>query len=124
MAYETPDGFKSTNRAPMMQHKRSMESKGMLDKMQPLAQPGEQDKGEGEDGTAIAKAHGPAHEIHISHHAEKNLHHVHSVHPDGHHHHSDHASKEEAHEHGKDLAAVGANEEAPEGNFEEEPSYE
>ena len=47
MAFMAKDGFKSTNRAPMRQHERSMESKsgGMMGRTDPLAQPG-QDGGE------------------------------------------------------------------------------
>jgi hypothetical protein len=110
MAYETGDGFKSTNRAPMMAHKRSMERKslaggaGMSQKVDPLQQP--TDGGGEEDGSAVAQEHGPAVEVNITHQAGQ--HSVHSSHPDGHEHHSEHASAEEAHEQGKKLAGVGA----------------
>lgn len=44
MAFQAKDGFKSTNRAPMRQHERSMAAKGggggLMEKTDPLAQPG------------------------------------------------------------------------------------
>jgi hypothetical protein len=61
-----------------------------------------------EDGAAIANEHGPATEVHMTHDHDMGVHHVSSVHPDGHTHESDHGSAEEAHEHGKKLAGVGA----------------
>ena len=76
-------------------------------KKKPVAKapmPEEQEMG-GEDGSAVAQEHGPAHEVHITHNA--GAHHVHSMHPDGHEHHSDHGSVAEAHEHGKQLASGG-----------------
>lgn len=108
MAYEAGDGFKSTNRAPMMAHKRSLERKSMaggVAKADPLAPPAEQQGGESPE--AVAQAHGPAQEVHVMHQHEAGQHSVHSVHPDGHEHHSEHGSAEEAHEHGKKLAGVG-----------------
>lgn len=113
MAYEAGDGFRSTNRAPMMAHKRSMERKslaggaGLAERTDPLKQPTE---GGEEDGTSVAAEHGPAHEVHVTHDHEAGAHHVHSIHPDGHEHHSDHDSVEEAHEHGKKLAGADAEE--------------
>lgn len=119
MAYEAGDGFRSTNRAPMMAHKRSMERKsqssGMAD---PLAQPTE--GGDEQDGSQVAQEHGPAVEVNVMHNHEAGEHHVHSKHPDGHEHHSDHGSAEEAHEHAKQLAG-GAEEQQSD---EDEPEYE
>src|SRR5580700_7393671 len=63
--------------------------------------------GEGEEPSAVAKAHGPAVQVNIEHEHEMGSHHVDSVHPDGHEHHSDHGSAEEAHETGKKLAGIG-----------------
>jgi len=126
MAYMAKDGFKSTNRAPMMAHERSMARKseaggaGVMERTDPLAQPG----GGSEDGAEIAEEHGPAHEIHMTHDHEAGAHHVQSMHPDGHEHHSDHASVEEAHEHAKKLAGAGMEEhEEPDGD-ESAPEFE
>lgn len=119
MAYESPDGFKSTNRAPMMSHKRSMERKSMAGGAgvaDPLQQPTE--GGDEQDGSAVAQEHGPAQEVNVQHQHEAGQHHVHSMHPDGHEHHSDHASAEEAHEHGKKLAGGGMEEQQPEDDAE------
>jgi len=78
--------------------------------------------GDEQDGSAVAAEHGPANMVAIEHEHEVGVHHVHSMHPDGHEHHSDHASAEEAHEHGKKLAGVGAQEHAePAGDEAEEP---
>src|SRR5271170_1577245 len=129
MAFDAGDGFKSTNRAPMMAHKRSMERKsmggGVAMKTDPLQQPaGEQEMGQ-EDGSAVAEEHGPAHEVHMMHDHEGGMHSVHSMHPDGHEHHSEHGSAEEAHEHGKELAGGGEEEQEPEeGDGGEEAEYE
>ena len=50
MAYMAKDGFKSTNRAPMRQHERSMAAKGgLMDRTDPLAQPGHEGGGEDMD---------------------------------------------------------------------------
>lgn len=77
---------------------------------------------EPEDGAAIAEEHGPATEVHMTHDHEMGVHHVSSKHPDGHEHESDHESAEAAHEHGKKLAAVGAEEHGePDGDEGEEP---
>lgn len=106
MAYEH-EGFKSTNRAPMMAHKRSMERKsggaGMAEKSDPLQQPTE---GGGEDGSQVAQEHGPATHVQMDHSMPPE-HKVTSMHPDGHQHESMHGSAEEAHEHGKKLAGGG-----------------
>lgn len=106
MAYGTEDGFKSTNRAPMMAHKKSMERKSMAGgagmTADPLAQP--TDGGGQEDGAQVAAEHGPATEVHVMHNHEAGEHHVQSMHPDGHQHESMHGSVDEAHEHGKKLA--------------------
>lgn len=126
MAYEAGDGFKSTNRAPMMAHKKSMERKsmaggaGMAERTDPLKQPTE---GMGdEDGSQVAAEHGPATEVHVMHNHEAGEHHVQSMHPDGHQHESMHGSVDEAHEHGKKLAGGdGGEEQHMEG---EEPEYE
>ena len=100
-------------------------------KKKPMAKPMEQGMGaavqeppmeDGEqDGSAVAEQHGPAHAVNIEHEHEMGSHHVHSVHPDGHEHHSDHGSAEEAHEHGKKLAGVGAQEPESGGEEESEP---
>lgn len=117
MAYEAGDGFKSTNRAPMMAHKRSMERKsmaggaGMAERSDPLQQP--TDGGDEEDGSQVAQEHGPAVEVNVMHNHEAGEHHVHSRHPDGHEHHSDHGSAEEAHDHAKQLATGGEDEQEP-----------
>ncbi len=125
MAYEAGDGFKSTNRAPMMAHKRSMGRKsmaggvGIAERTDPLQQPTE---GGEEDGAAVAAEHGPAHEVHVTHDHEAGAHHVHSIHPDGHEHHSEHGSVQEAHEHAKKLAGADMENERPED--EDQPEYE
>lgn len=131
MAYEAGDGFKSTNRPPMMAHKRSMERKSMAGgagkAVDPLQQPAHEDMdGMGEeDGAQVAEEHGPAHEVHMMHDHEGGVHHVHSMHPDGHEHHSDHASAMEAHEHAKKLAGAEHEQEPEtEGEHEMEPEYE
>lgn len=92
---------------------------------QPMAkapmQQGGMEMGDGEqDGAAVAAEHGPATEVNISHEHEMGSHHVRSAHPDGHMHESDHGSAEEAHEHGKKLAGIGAEEKQPESGGEEE----
>lgn len=89
----------------------------------PMQAPGIEGGGEEQDGGAIAQEHGPAVEVNISHEHEMGSHHVRSAHPDGHMHESDHGSAEEAHEHGKKLAGVGAMEEkhAEPGGDESEP---
>lgn len=128
MAYEAGDGFKSTNRAPMMSHKRSMERKSMAggagptQHVDPLQQPAGEEQGS-EQPEQVAAEHGPAHEVHMQHDHESGQHHVHSMHPDGHEHHSDHGSVDEAHEHAKKLAGAGMEEEQPQ-EGEEEPQYE
>ena len=126
MAFEAGDGFKSTNRAPMMAHKRSMERKSMaggagMSSPDPLQQPTE--GGGEEDGSQVAQEHGPAVEVNISHNHEAGQHHVASQHPDGHQHESDHGSVEEAHEHAKKLAGAGEEHE-PEGMGDDEAEYE
>ena len=94
---------------------------------QPMAkapmQQGGEEMGE-QDGAAVAQAHGPAQTVNIEHEHEMGVHHVHSMHQDGHEHHSDHASAEEAHEHGKKLAGIGASEKEPEHGGEEEDGEE
>lgn len=123
MAYEAADGFKSTNRAPMMSHKRSMERKsqsGGVSTVDPLQQP--EDGGGQEDPSQVAQEHGPAQSIDIQHNHEAGQHHVHSMHPDGHEHQSEHGSAEEAHEHAKKLAGVGEQEQM--GESQDEPEYE
>ena len=112
MAYGTEDGFKSTNKAPMMAHKRSMERKSMAGGAGPTADPLQQPTdGGGEDGSQVAQEHGPAVEVNVMHNHEAGEHHVSSNHPDGHQHESMHGSAEEAHEHGKKLAGGGMQEE-------------
>lgn len=128
MAYEAGDGFKSTNRAPMMSHKRSMERKsiaggaGLAERSDPLAQPTE--GGEGEDGSQVAAEHGPATEVHVMHNHEAGEHHVSSTHPDGHQHKSMHGSVDEAHEHGKKLAGGDGGEEHEGMDDEDDAEYE
>ena len=116
MAYGTSDGFKSTNRSPMMAHKASMERKssagGVGLASDPLGQPAEEG---GEDPSQVAREHGPAHEVHMMHDHEMGKHSVHSKHPDGHEHHSEHGSAEEAHDHGKMLASQGSEHEDSDG---------
>lgn len=89
----------------------------------PMQQRGEE-MGDGEqDGSAVAQEHGPATEVNISHEHEMGSHHVRSAHPDGLVHESDHASAEEAHEHGKKLAGVGAEMEPKAGGEEEDEPW-
>lgn len=131
MAYSTDDGFKSTNRAPMMAHKRSMERKsaaggaGVAERVDPLAQPAqpEHEMG-GESPEAVAQEHGPAHEVHMTHDHEGGQHHVHSMHPDGHEHHSDHGSAEEAHDHAKGLASHHETQPENDHDADDAPEYE
>lgn len=73
----------------------------------PMQQPME-GGGEEQDGGAVAQEHGPAVEVKVTHEHEIGSHHVRSSHPDGHMHESYHGSAEEAHEHGKKLAGIGA----------------
>ncbi len=103
MAFQASDGFKSTNRAPMRQHEKSMMAKKSMagGAGDPLQQPAEQEMGE-QDGSQVAQEHGPAQHVDVEH--GDSMHHVHSMHPDGHEHHSDHGSADEAHEHAKKLA--------------------
>ena len=122
------DGKKFTNRPPMMQHERSLSQAGgagtgLMEKTDPLKQPGEGEMGE-EDGSAVAAEHGPAHEVHMMHHHEEGRHEVHSMHPDGHEHHSEHGSVEEAHEHGKKLAGGGMEERGEPDGDEAEPEFD
>lgn len=77
----------------------------------PMQQDGMEMGGGEQDGSTVAQEHGPATEVNISHEHEMGSHHVRSAHPDGHMHESDHGSAEEAHEHGKKLAGIGAMEE-------------
>ena len=131
MAFQAKDGKKSTNRAPMMQHNRSLDrmasksEAGGAGTMQadPLAQPGEGGEMGQEDGSAVAEQHGPAQEIHMMHHHEEGRHEVHSMHPDGHQHSSEHGSVDEAHEHAKKLAGGGMEHQEPDGD-EAQPEYE
>ena len=123
MAFQASDGFKSSNRAPMRQHEKSMMAKKSMagGAGDPLQQPagGAQEMGQ-EDGAQVAQEHGPAQEVHMMHNDEAGSHEVHSTHPDGHSHMSQHGSREEAHEHGKKLAGIGGEQE-PDGD---EPEYE
>lgn len=118
MAYETADGFKSTNRAPMMAHKRSMERKSSPD---PLQQPAGGDQEQSDDPNQVAQEHGPAVEVNVMHNHEAGQHHVHSKHTDGHEHHSEHASADEAHDHAKQLAGGGGEQQS---DGEDQPEYE
>lgn len=128
MAFEAGDGFKSTNRAPMMAHKRSMERKsmaggaGMAERTDPLQQPTDGADGEHtpEEAAQTVQEHGPASEVHIQHDHETGQHHVHTIHADGHEHHSEHGSADEAHEHAKDLSSDGGDEQEPEDDAEYE----
>ena len=131
MAYESKDkSFRSTNKAPMMAHERSMSRKseaGGVATADPLAQPGDGSGGEmgQDDPAAIAQQHGPAQEVHVMHDHEGAQHHVMSMHPDGHRHESVHGSVDEAHEHGKKLAGGGMGQhEEPDGDEEAQPEYE
>jgi hypothetical protein len=127
MAFDGGGGFKSTNRAPAMAHKRSMERKsqaggaGIAERTDPLGQPGEE--GAEDDGSQVAEEHGPATHVAMEHDHEQGMHSVHSMHPDGHEHHSEHGSAEEAHEHGKKLAGAGEEHEH-EGDDEDDAEYE
>lgn len=124
MAFEAGDGFKSTNRAPMMAHKRSMERKsmaggaGMAERTDPLAQP--TDGGGDEDGAQVAAEHGPATHVEAEHNPEMGEHTVRSQHPDGHMHESKHGSVAEAADQHKKLAGG----EEHEGMNGEEAEYE
>ena len=124
MAYGTADGFKSTNRAPMMAHKRSMERKSMAGGAgDPLQQPaaGEPD-GDEQSPEQVAQEHGPAVEVNVMHNHEAGQHSVHSKHQDGHEHQSEHGSVDEAHDHAKKLAGGGGEEhQEPDGD---EAEYE
>ena len=121
MAFEAGDGFKSTNRAPMMAHKRSMERKSLAGGAgDPLQQP--TDGGGEEDGSQVAQEHGPVVEVNVMHNHEAGEHHVHSKHPDGHEHQSLHGSAGEAHDAGKKLAGEGEEQQQPEG--EDNPEFE
>lgn len=125
MAYEAGDGFRSTNRAPMMAHKRSLERKsaaGGVGTADPLQQPAGEQQGE-QDGSQVAQEHGPAVEVNIQHDHANGQHHVHSAHQDGHQHTSTHGSAGEAHDHAKKLAGDGA-EEQEQPQDENEPEYE
>ena len=62
----------------------------------PEFEKGEQE-GMNEAPEQVAKEHGPATTIHVSHDHKKNKHHVVSTHADGHVHTSDHATAGEAH---------------------------
>ena len=74
--------------------------------------------GAGESGDMVAREHGPAHEVHITHDHASGQHHVHSVHQDGHQNHSMHATPEEAHLHAKAAAGMpGGMEEKEEGEY-------
>lgn len=128
MSFDGGGGFKSTNRAPAMAHKRSMERKsmaggaGMSQRSDPLAQPTQE--GEGgehtpEEAQQIVQEHGPAMETHTTH--MDGQHTMTSKHPDGHEHHSEHGSAEEAHEHAKHLSEDGGGDNQMPG---EEPEYE
>ncbi|MDR5729432.1 MAG: hypothetical protein RB191_18620 [Terriglobia bacterium] len=125
MAFPAKDGKKFSMASRRNAHDRAgavKESRGMsvnLDKSPAdVLEPPEGAEPE-QDGAEIAQQHGPAMEVNLQHDHEGGTHHVHSVHPDGHEHHSDHGSAEEAHEHGKKLAGVGAEEEP-----ESEPEME
>jgi hypothetical protein len=135
MAFDGGGGFKSTNRAPAMAHKRSMERKsmaggagptggGMSQQSDPLSQPTQDgDGGEHtpEEAQQIVQEHGPAMETHTTH--MDGMHTMTSKHPDGHEHHSEHGSADEAHEHAKHLSEDGGGmEHEPDGD--EAPQYE
>lgn len=122
MAFDSADGkrkfsMSSRKRAYDMGHPVKQEATEPPD--------GEHEGMDGEeDGSAIAEAHGPAHEVHVTHDDESGQHHVHSMHPDGHEHHSDHESRKHAHEHAAKVS--GAEEMGTEGDGmgempEEEP---
>ena len=127
MAFMAKDGKKSTNRAPMMAHNRSlsrMEGRsegGGVSTADPLAQPGDGGEMGNDDPGQVAQEHGPAEQVHMMHNHEAGEHHVHSMHPDGHEHHSMHGSVDEAHEHAKKLAGGGEHEE-PDGD-EQQPEF-
>lgn len=72
----------------------------------------EHEMGAEESPEEIAAAHGPAHEVHITHDEEMGEHHVHSKHPDGHVHKSKHADRNAAHSHGMKLAGAAEHEAA------------
>jgi hypothetical protein len=135
MAFQAKDGKKSTNRAPMMAHNRSLE--GMQSKSQaggagmeadPLAQPGNGGEVGQDDPHQVMQEHGPAMETHTEHPPEgqEGPHMAHSMHPDGHEHHSQHASGKEAHEHAMCLS--GHCDHGSEGKMgedgEKEPEYD
>jgi hypothetical protein len=81
-------------------------------------QEGEAPHGAAESGDMVAKEHGPAHEVHITHDHATGQHHVHSVHQDGHQNHSVHATPEEAHMHAQAAAGIpGGMEEKEEGEY-------
>lgn len=134
MAFAAKDGKKFSMSSRMRAHNSGMEAKGGMTKPQPQildAPGGEADPmADEQDGAEVAAQHGPASHVDIEHPAEKEggeggMHHVHSMHPDGHEHHSDHGSKEEAHEHAKKLAGMGAEEEhgEPDGDEGEPEEY-
>jgi len=65
MAFMSKDGFKSTNRAPMRQHERSMAAKGgggLMGRSDPLQQPGQESGGEDPEQGDMP--------LHTEHHAE------------------------------------------------------
>jgi len=68
MAFMSKDGFKSTNRAPMRQHERSMAAKGgasagLMGRSDPLQQPGQ-------DGGGADEPEPGDMPLHTEHHAE------------------------------------------------------
>lgn len=104
------DGKQFSGRQAMLSHNRKLPpAGGGMKKSDPLKMPGmgggDDGQGGGEDPAAVVAEHGPANEVHVSHDRSAGKHHVHSEHEDGHQTESDHASSDEAHDHGKALAA-------------------
>jgi len=91
----------------MVQHERRLESKGaqrpVPEKNKALGTVGNEHEGDEHDAAQVVAAHGPAHEIHITH--GEGSHSVESHHGDGHVHHSEHGSASEAHDHARELAS-------------------
>jgi hypothetical protein len=136
MAYTAMDGKKSTNRAPMLQHNRSLEraksaGAGLMEKRDPLAMPGHEepdgDEAEMKPHHAMIHDHlramheetGEAHS-HVEHHADGShtSHHIdHEGQISGPHHHADGEAMAE-HMKGMGGAAEDQGEETDEPEFD------
>lgn len=107
MAHKAKDGKEFTNASQMRQHDARNAEKAPAPHAQRGEAASEMGEEEGRAPQEVVDAHGPAHEITITHPKEgKGKHTVSSKHPDGHQHESEHETPEEAHQAGATLGGV------------------